>query len=153
MISAQLVSTIVMFLSGIAVGAIIDCVRITIGRLPLKSVFYKLSNYIEIIFWALLGAITFYLLFIVKGGEWRVIDPLAQIAGILSYNLFFQRMFRFLGRIFVTLFIRPILFIGHVIILIVRNVILGTVRILTVLFIPFFKIYKKLRRISFKKRK
>lgn len=153
MISAQLVSTIVMFLSGIAVGAIIDCVRITLDRLPPKSVFYKLSNYIEVFFWALLGAITFYLLFIIKGGEWRIIDPLAQIAGILSYNLYFQRMFRFLGRIFVAIFLRPMLVIVHVLILIVRKIILLIVRILTVLFIPFSKIYKKLRRISFKKRK
>ncbi|WP_332650588.1 spore cortex biosynthesis protein YabQ [Lysinibacillus sp. 54212] len=152
MISAQLLSTIVMFVSGIAVGAIIDCVRITLGRLPPKSVSYKLSNYIEVVVWALLGAGTFYLLFLVKGGEWRIIDPLAQIAGILSYNLFFQRMLRFFGRIFVILFIKPVLFIVRMIMVIIRNILLFILRILTVLFIPFSKIYKKLHRITFKKR-
>lgn len=140
--SVQLISTAVMFLGGIMVGAVIDCIRYIISLLPKKSVVYKISFLIELICWFILGTITFYFLFKIKGGEWRVVDPLAQIAGIVSYDLFFQRIFRFIGRVFTVLVIKPVLFTVTVLFLFVRNVIRLFVRILTVLFRPFTKIYK-----------
>ena len=140
--SVQLISTAVMFLAGIMVGAVIDCIRYMISLLPKKSVVYKISFLIELICWLILGTITFYFLFMLKGGEWRVVDPLAQIAGIVSYDLFFQRIFRFIGRVFTALVIKPVLFIVTVLFLFVRNVIHLFVRILAILFRPFTKIYK-----------
>ena len=79
--SAQLVSMFLMFISGIAVGAVIDCTRTLIWQIPLKWV-HQIATFIEWIIWILLGVCTFYLLFLIKGGQWRVVDPLAQIAGI-----------------------------------------------------------------------
>lgn len=140
--SEQLVSTFVMFLAGIMVGAVIDCVRHMTSSLPKKSIFYKLSPFIEIVFWAILGTITFYFLFLIKGGEWRAIDPIAQIAGIISYDLFFQPILRFIGRVFVNITIRPVLFVGRLVFLIIRKIIHIVIRIVKLLVRPFSKIYK-----------
>lgn len=140
--SAQLVSTFVMFLAGIMVGAVIDCLRHVTSSVPKKSILYKISPFIEIAFWAILGSITFYFLFLIKGGEWRAIDPIAQIAGIISYDLFFQPIIRFIGRIFVNIIIRPFLFVGHLVFLIIRKIIHIVVRIMKFLLRPFSKIYK-----------
>ena len=140
--SEQLVSTFVMFLAGIMVGAVIDCVRHMTSSLPKKSIFYKLSPFIEIVFWAFLGTITFYFLFLIKGGEWRAIDPIAQIAGIISYDLFFQPIIRFIGRVFVNITIRPVLFVGRLVFLIIRKIIHIVIRIVKLLVRPFSKIYK-----------
>lgn len=140
--SVQLVSTFVMFLAGIMVGAVIDCVRHMTSSLPKKSIFYKLSPFIEIAFWAILGTITFYFLFLIKGGEWRAIDPIAQIAGIISYDLFFQPILRFIGRVFVNITIRPVLFVGRLVFLIIRKIIHIVIRIVKLLVRPFSKIYK-----------
>ena len=62
--SVQLISTAVMFLAGIMVGAVIDCIRYIISLLPKKSVVYKISFLIELACWLILGTITFYFLFI-----------------------------------------------------------------------------------------
>ena len=140
--SVQLISTAVMFLAGIMVGAVIDWIRYTISLLPKKSVFYKISFLIELACWITLGIITFYFLFMLKGGEWRVVDPLAQIAGIIAYDLFFQSIFRFIGRMFTVLIIKPVLFIVTFVFLIVRNIIHVFVRILNFLFRPITKLYK-----------
>lgn len=140
--SVQLISTAVMFLAGIMVGAVIDCIRCILLLLPKKSVIYKLSFLIELVCWLILGIITFYFLFMLKGGEWRVVDPLAQLAGIIAYDLFFQPIFRFIGRMFTVLMIKPVLFIVTFIFLIVRSVIRVFVRILNFLFRPIIKLYK-----------
>ena len=140
--SVQLISTAVMFLAGIMVGAVIDCIRYILLLLPKKSVIYKLSFFIELACWLILGIITFYFLFMLKGGEWRVVDPLAQLAGIIAYDLFFQPIFRFIGRMFTVLTIKPVLFIVTFIFLIVRSVIRVFVRILNFLFRPITKLYK-----------
>lgn len=140
--SVQLVSTLVMFLAGIMVGAVIDCVRHVTSSLPKKSILYKSSPFIEIAFWAILGTITFYFLFLIKGGEWRAIDPIAQIAGIVSYDLFFQPIIRFIGRVFVNIIFRPFLFVGHLVFLIIRKIIHIVARIVKFLVRPFSKIYK-----------
>ena len=144
--SVQLISTAVMFLAGIMVGAVIDCIRNTISLFPKKSVIYKMSFFIELACWLILGTISFYLLFVLKGGEWRVVDPLAQIAGIISYDLFFQPIFRFVGRIFTLLIIKPVLFTVTFVFLTVRNVIRVFVRILKFLFRPITKFYVKYKK-------
>ena len=144
--SAQLVSMFVMFLAGIMVGTIIDYIRHMATLLPKKSFLYKISPFIEIACWILLGLASFYLLFLIKGGEWRAIDPIAQIAGIISYDLFFQRIIRFIGRILVNILIRPFLFVGRLLFLILRKIVLIIARILKFLFKPISKIYKTLQK-------
>ena len=144
--SVQLISTAVMFLAGIMVGAVIDCIRYILLLLPKKSIIYKLSFFIELVCWLILGIMTFYFLFMLKGGEWRVVDPLAQLAGIIAYDLFFQPIFRFIGRMFTLLTIKPVLFIMNFIFLIVRSVIRVFVRILNFLFRPITKLYRATKK-------
>ncbi len=108
-VSEQFVSILIMMASGILVGAVIDCTRIIIGALSPKSFLKRFTIGFELVIWALLGALTFYILYIIKGGEWRLIDPIAQISGILLYESLFQPIFRFLGKIVLFIVIKPIL--------------------------------------------
>ncbi|SOC26369.1 spore cortex protein YabQ [Ureibacillus xyleni] len=163
-INEQVVSILIMIISGLFVGAIVDSTRYLLSTLSPGSFLRKIGYGVELIVWVLLGGLTFYILFIVKGGEWRLVDPLAQILGIFLYESVFQRYFRFVGRVFVLLTIRPIL----AIIKFIYSVIIGTIRLLLriimFLFTPFrkiyiiikkkylLKIYSRLRRILFKKR-
>lgn len=66
MMSAQLVSIIVMFISGIAVGAVIDGTRTILGQVPSVN-FRKIALLVEWAVWLFLAISTFYLLFLIKG--------------------------------------------------------------------------------------
>ena len=142
MMSAQLVSMFVMFISGIAVGAVIDCTRILIWQIPLKWV-HQIATFIEWIIWILLGVCTFYLLFLIKGGQWRVVDPLAQIAGIVAYEFIFQRFIRFIGRMIVNILFKPVFYIVHFIVRILRTIIRWLIAGIMLLFSPITKLFKK----------
>ncbi len=39
----------------------------------------------EVIGWVVVGCWTFYILFLVRDGAWRMYDPFAQISGMLLY--------------------------------------------------------------------
>lgn len=140
--SAQLVSIIVMFVSGIAVGAVIDGTRTIVGQVP-PIIFRKMVLLIEWCVWLFLAISTFYLLFLIKGGHWRFVDPLAQILGIISYELFFQNITRFIGRLIVNIFIKPIYYIGHLFVALIRKLIKLIVRLFILLTKPIFKVFEK----------
>lgn len=140
--SAQLVSILVMFISGIAVGAVIDFIRINIYYIPLKNI-RRVTWLFEGLVWLFLGMSTFYLLFLVKGGQWRFVDPLAQIAGIATYELVFQNSVRFIGRLLFNLFLRPILFIGYVFAKVIRSIIKLVIAFIVFISYPIVKVFKK----------
>lgn len=142
MMSAQLISIITMFMSGIVVGVVIDCTRTILHQGPL-SILRKLTLFIEWFIWIFLAIATFYLLFLIKGGQWRFVDPLAQVAGIISYELFFQRIARFIGRVIVVLFIKPLYYIGHAFVAIIRKIMQFFVAFVLMLINPIIKIFKK----------
>lgn len=142
MMSAQLVSILVMFISGIAVGAVIDFIRINIYYIPLKNI-RRVTWLFEGLVWLFLGMSTFYLLFLVKGGQWRFVDPLAQIAGIATYELVFQNSVRFIGRLLFNLFLRPILFIGYVFAKVIRSIIKLVIAFIVFISYPIVKVFKK----------
>lgn len=152
MMSAQLISILVMFMSGIAVGAVIDCTRTILNELP-NRLLRRVTHLVELVVWIFLGICTFYFLFSLKGGQWRIVDPLAQITGIFAYEFIFQKIARFIGRVFVAIFIKPLLFIIHLIV----RIILKVIRLLQVgielLIRPFYKLYKKYLSKSFQKMK
>ena len=142
-INEQVVSILIMVLSGLLVGAIVDCTRFSLSALSQKSILRRMGYGVELIVWALLGALTFYILFTIKGGEWRLVDPLAQILGIFLYESVFQPVFRFVGRVFIFLIIKPIIaFIKFIRFLIVGTIRL-VIRIILILLLPFYKIYNK----------
>lgn len=152
MMSAQLVSILVMFISGIAVGAVIDCTRTLLNEVPSK-IMGRFTYLVEWTIWVLLGICTFYFLFVVKGGQWRVVDPLAQIAGIFAYEFIFQRIARFLGRVIVTILIKPIFFIVHLLVQIISSIIRILLKGIALLVRPIYKLYKKYLAKSFQKKK
>ncbi|MGN7478890.1 spore cortex biosynthesis protein YabQ [Solibacillus silvestris] len=149
MMSAQLVSILVMFISGIAVGAIIDCIRINVNRIPFKFI-RRVTWFFEWVVWLFLGVSTFYLLFLVKGGQWRFVDPLAQIAGIAIYELVFQNSMRFIGRISINIFVKPFFFIGHVLVKIVKIIVKLLIAPIVFISNPIIKIFKKYSLKAFK---
>lgn len=89
-INEQVVSILIMIISGLFVGAIVDSTRYLLSTLSPGSFIRKIGYGVELVVWVLLGALTFYILFIVKGGEWRLVDPLSQILGIFYMNLSFN---------------------------------------------------------------
>ena len=66
-------SLVVLFVSGIAVGTIIDAARLMKDRLP-----YTYAKYVhlavELLIWFGCGALTFYLLYRWQDGHWRFIN-------------------------------------------------------------------------------
>lgn len=149
MMSAQLVSIIVMFMSGIAVGAVIDAIRNFLQVVGIRKMVFLL----EWIVWIFLGACTFYFLFLVKGGEWRVVDPLAQITGIVAYDVMFQKFFRLMGRFLVNSIIKPFFFIGHVVVHIIRKMIVILVKVIKGIFYPIYRLVYNIMAKIFQKRK
>ena len=150
-ISAQLVSAVVMFLSGIFVGCVIDCARTIIHLLPKKNWLQKVKPILEVTVWIFLGFCTFYFLYLIKGGQWRAVDPIFQLAGIVSYELIFARFFRFIGRVLIFIFIKPIVLIVQFLFSIVRFLFRFCLSILTLLLTPFIKLYDVFIRKRFKK--
>lgn len=148
---AQLVSIVVMFISGVFVGAVIDFVR-TMSTSYLNYTFIRRFVFlIECVVWLFLGVCTFYFLFLIKGGQWRFIDPLAQIAGIFSYEIIFQKIFRLIGRIFVNIIVKPFFFIGHMFVHFVRGILRFLIKFVKILATPLYKIYKKFMPKNFQK--
>lgn len=142
-VSQQFVSILIMMASGVLVGAVIDCLRVTIDAVSPKSFLKRFTIGIELVIWALLGALTFYILYIIKGGEWRLVDPIAQVSGILLYESMFQPVFRFLGKIVLYVVFKPIIFIFKFIISIIRRILLIIVRIILFILSPFRKLFGK----------
>lgn len=93
-VSEQFYQLIVMVLSGIAVGFIIDSIRLIVFSTPKRSSLRKWMMVVELLTWILLGGLTYYLLFWLKDGAWRAYDPLAQIAGIFV-SIIFSNLFTF----------------------------------------------------------
>lgn len=145
-INEQVVSILIMTISGLFVGAVVDGTRFLLSALSPKFFLRKMGYGVELIVWAILGALTFYILFIIKDGEWRLVDPLAQILGIFLYESIFQPYFRFIGRVFVLLFIKPIFLIINFVISIITGIIRLLFRILIFLLKPFYKIYTKIEK-------
>ncbi|WP_107943705.1 spore cortex biosynthesis protein YabQ [Metasolibacillus fluoroglycofenilyticus] len=114
-ISAQLMSAVIMLASGLFVGCVIDSTRAVLGGLSGRQWIRQCAVVLELMVWVALGFCTFYFLYVTKGGQWRAVDPLFQLVGIFAYDKLFRRFFRFVGRVFVLLFIRPIYWIIYII--------------------------------------
>lgn len=118
-ISAQTISLIVMFSSGVAIGAVVDSFRLYwLKRRQTKL--YKFHRVFEVLLFSLLGVGTFFLLFKVKGGAWRFVDPLAQLLGIYMYSVAFKPIFRLVGAIIHFIFVRPVIWLINLLFAILR---------------------------------
>ncbi|WP_374964302.1 spore cortex biosynthesis protein YabQ [Lysinibacillus sp. RS5] len=150
-VSEQFVQLLVMVLSGIAVGFIIDSVRLIVFSTPKRSSLRRWMMVFELLTWILLGGLTYYLLFWLKDGAWRAYDPLAQIAGIFLYQTFFQTFLRFIAKVLVNIIWRPFWFVVQLIIAIIRQILQILMNIGAFILRPFVKIYSYLSYTFFKK--
>ena len=137
-VSDQTVSIVVMFLSGLFIGATIDAFRF-FWFYRKTTRLYKFHRFFEILLWIGFGVATFYLLFIIKGGVWRFLDPIAQFFGIFAYEKLMKRPFRAIGRILNFIILRPIKWIGFLIFSVIRFILKIIVALIKFLFKPFIK--------------
>ena len=151
-LSVQFLSLLAMIGTGIVAGAFMDMIGTGTAHAGKKSIIRKRAVWLEVIGWILVGCWTFYILYLVRDGAWRIYDPFAQISGMLLYVTIFYKPFRFFGRILLVLFIRPLLFLARLIVSIVSLVIRFIVKVFAVLFTPFVKIFRIISGKLFKRR-
>lgn len=149
-VSDQTVSIVVMFLSGLFIGATIDAFRF-FWFYRKTTRLYKFHRFFEIFLWIGFGVATFYLLFIIKGGVWRFLDPIAQFFGIFAYEKLMKRPFRAIGRLLHLLLIRPVVWVGLLFIGIIRFILKLIFNFIKFLIKPIVKPFKKFLRKLLKK--
>ena len=150
-LSVQFLSLLAMIGTGIVAGAFMDMIGTSTAHAGKKSIIRRRAVWLEVIGWILVGCWTFYILYLVRDGAWRIYDPFAQISGMLLYVTIFYKPFRFFGRILFMLFIRPLLFFVHLVVSIVSLVIRSIVKVFAVLLTPFVKIFRIISGKLFKK--
>ena len=151
-LSLQFFSLLLMVFSGILVGAIIEGTRFVTGSFPRRTFVYKYRVVLEIFTWMVLGLVSFYILFKVRDGVWRIYDPLAQMVGILLYDQLFQPVFRLLGRIFLRLIVQPIWWIIHFIWLVITKIIHLIWVLISFFFKPFHFLFQKTWHLALQKK-
>ena len=149
-LSVQFLSLLAMIGTGIGAGAFMDLIGTGVDATGKKSIIRKYAVPLEVIGWILIGAASFYVLFIVRDGAWRMYDPVAQICGLLLYASVFHRPFRFLGRILNMLIIKPIWFIIGLVAKIISQVFKLLVKIVRTLLSPFIYLFNKVSESLFK---
>lgn len=88
-LSVQFLSLLAMIGTGIVAGAFMDMIGTATGHAGKKSFIRKHAVWFEGIGWVIAGCGTFFILFLVRDGAWRMYDPFAQISGLLLYASFF----------------------------------------------------------------
>ncbi|QFF97400.1 hypothetical protein PB01_00330 [Psychrobacillus glaciei] len=151
-LSLQFVSLLLLMVSGILIGAIIEGTRFLTGSFSKRSFIFKSRIGIEVIIWISLGLGTFFLLYEVRDGVWRVYDPLAQLLGILLYEKLFQPAFQLTGRIFLRLIVKPIWFILHAFITLIGKISSLIFLLILVITKPFRYIYLKTLHLALQKK-
>lgn len=120
-LSHHTVSLIVMFASGIFFASILDIFR-TFWVYHIHWKIYSFHRLFELALWLIFGIGTFYLLYLIKGGTWRFVDPLSQLLGMLFYINIAHKPFRFIGKILFLLIVKPSYWLGHLFVTFVRKV-------------------------------
>jgi hypothetical protein len=128
--------------TGVVAGAFMDMIRTGTAHAGKKSIIRRRAAWLEVIGWIIVGCGTFYILFLVRDGAWRMYDPFAQICGMLLYASLFYKIFRFFGRILLLIVIKPLWFITHLIVSFVRQVFRLIVKFIVFLFAPFVKLFR-----------
>ena len=155
-ISYQFLSLLAMMLSGVATGFLVESFRDSCQALRPGAIIRRYQRFFEILLWIGLGIASFYLLFQLRDGTWRIYDPCAQIVGIICYELWFRTPMLFVRRVFMRLIVHPIWWVIHLIVTIIRNIIRVLVKLFMVILWPliilFNKINKKIPRRTLQKK-
>ncbi|WJY26719.1 MULTISPECIES: spore cortex biosynthesis protein YabQ [Sporosarcina] len=151
-ISGQFLSLLAMIGSGVIAGAFMDMIGTGIDRTQKASYIRRISGLLEGAGWLLAGCFAFAVLFEYRAGEWRMYDPIAQLAGLLLYASLFHRPFRLFGRLVIVLVIRPVTWIIRLVYVCIRAVFRILFTVVYVLLGPIRYIYRRFANLSFKKR-
>jgi len=138
--------------TGVVSAAFIDMIGTGTAYAGKKSFVRRRATLFEVIGWIIAGCWTFYILYIVRDGAWRVYDPFAQLSGIMLYVSYFYRPFRFIGRVVLTLLFKPVWFIVRTVVMVIGKIIQLIVKLLSFLYIPFVSMFRKLYGNLFEKR-
>ncbi len=138
--------------TGIVAAAFIDMIGTGTAHAGKKSIVRRHAASLEVIGWILAGCGTFYVLYTVRDGAWRIYDPFAQLSGLFLYASFFHKPFRFLGKAILVLFLKPLWFVIHAIVSLVLFICRCVWKVLSLLVTPFVKIFRKLYSNLFKSR-
>ncbi len=140
-----------MIASGVATGFLVESFRDSCQTFRPGALLRRYQGFFEILLWLVLGIASFYLLFYLRDGSWRIYDPAAQIVGIISYELWFRKPMLIGRRVFVRLVIQPIWWILQLITKIIHRIVRIFINLLTLIFWPFIKLSKKMNLRSLKK--
>lgn len=138
--------------TGIVAAGFIDMIGTGTAHAGKKSILRRRAAVLEVIGWIIVGCWSFYILYLVRDGEWRIYDPFAQLSGILLYSSFFHKPFRFFGRIILVLVIKPLWFIIHGVFMVIGWVIRLFIRVIDFLIRPFVEIFHRFHKKHFKSR-
>ena len=151
-LSVQFLSLLAMIGTGIVAGAFMDMIGTGTAHAGKKSFIRRRAAWFEVIGWIMVGCGTFYVLFLVRDGAWRMYDPFAQISGLLLYASFFYKPFRLLGRLILLVLIKPLWFIVRLVITAIRQIFRIIIRVVVFLFTPFVKLFRIISGNFFNKR-
>lgn len=143
-LSVQFISLLAMMGTGVLAGAFMDMISTFVAGASKRSIIRKWAVVLEVVGWIFIGFGSFYILFLVRDGAWRMYDPLAQLSGMLLYASLFYVIFRFFGRVCLTIIIRPLWFLAHLCVSTLRQLLRIIFRIVFTLFRPFYKLYRKM---------
>lgn len=152
-LSVQFLSLLAMIGTGIVAAAFLDMIGTGTAHAGRKSFIRRCAAWFEFIGWVIVGCWTFYVLFLVRDGAWRIYDPFAQLSGMLLYVSIFHKPIRFIGRVALLIFIKPLWFIISLIVSIIRQVIRFFVKIIALLVRPFVIMFHKYFINPFNKKK
>ncbi|MFD1204479.1 MULTISPECIES: spore cortex biosynthesis protein YabQ [Sporosarcina] len=152
-LSVQFLSLLAMIGTGIGAGAIMDLIGTGVSATRKGSFIRRHAVWFEVIGWIIIGSASFYILFLVRDGAWRMYDPFAQISGMLLYASVFYRPFRFVGRVIQLLVIRPIVFVIRLIVNIIRFIVRMIIKIILLIISPFTLLYHYISNKVFKNTK
>lgn len=142
-LSVQFLSLLAMIGTGIVAAAFLDMIGTGTAHAGRKSIIRRHAAWFEWMGWVIVGCWTFYVLFLVRDGAWRIYDPFAQLSGMLLYVTIFNKPIRFIGRIVLFIFVKPLWFIFHLIVSMIRYSIRFFVSILAFLCRPFVIMFRK----------
>lgn len=143
-ISYQFLSLLAMMLSGVATGFLVESFRDSCQALRPGAIIRRYQRFFEIILWIGLGVASFYLLFQLRDGTWRIYDPCAQIVGIICYELWFRTPMLLVRRIFMKLIAQPIWWVIHLIVTVIRNIIRVFVKLFMIILWPLIILLNKI---------
>lgn len=150
-ISYQFLSLLAMIASGVATGFLVESFRDSCQALRPRAILRRYQGFFEILLWLSLGITSFYLLFHLRDGSWRIYDPCAQVAGIMIYELWLRRPLLAGRHVFMRLVVYPIWWIIKLFWTILRRIFRILKNMIMLIIWPFIILYKKIPRKPLKK--